>query len=444
MSGGLLQLVLIDNNNRMSATADNQATASETFDIKDYEFTNNQILLGRSYDIIMPKFLLINLPEPAIHDPNLRENYIGDLLENWSFNLEVGGQHILSIPFLVMNSLESYSITPNNKLKLRIPFEKVFSFSNGIPILCLPYHDTYIRLEQNHPNTGNRNIISGKLICIGKYLNTDERRIMASNSHNAHIKEIHSLNLESQTANKRFELNGFGLLNGIIFQITTPNATLENIRKISILINGRPRLEWDVDLLNLMAQRLSSKSFYINPNMNGVGLLSPIDTNTLNLSRVDTFHISIETNLETGFNISARFIVNNKVAIRGGMMGKEIHDNFIHSITRLRPTETPRNASEPYYILTNITWNVLPLDFDVPVDLMCPILHEPINLVDDGVYKCITCRNLFGFNAFKTWIEQSSSRRSCPVCRTQDIVHIYYKRDRNIDIDINIDIENNN
>jgi hypothetical protein len=431
MSGGLLHLFSIDNNHRMSATADNQATAAEAFDIKDYEFTNNQVLLPRNHDIIMPKYLLINLPEPVIHDPNLRENYIGNLLENWSFNLQVGPTDVLSIPFLVMNALESYSITPNNKFKLTIPFEKVFSFSNGIPIVSLQFHNIHIILQQNQPTTGNNqgniaNIISGKLICISKYLNPNERRIMASNNHNAHIKEIHPLNLESQTANKRFEIDGFGLLNGIIFQITTPNTTLENIRKISILLNDHTRLEWDADILNLIAYRLSPKSFYINPNMNGVvGLLSPIDTNTLNLSIFDRFAISIETNLETGFNISARFIVNNKIVIRGGMMAKEILGNFIDSINR--PVATPRNVSVPHYTSNTITWNARPLDFDVPADLMCPILYEPINLVNDGVYKCITCSNLIGFNAFRRWIEESTSQHCCPLCRTRDIVHIYYK-----------------
>jgi len=280
----------------------------------------------------MPKFLLINLPSPKILGLTMCDYYIADLLEKWSFNLEVGGRHIISIPFLVMNALESYSITPNNKPKLTIPFEKVFSFSNGIPSLCLGCSEVYVRLIKNQPNTDH--IISGKIIYSGKYLNTNERRIMcdnhvSNNNNTTYIKEIHSLNLDSQTASKEFDINGFGLLNGIIFQITTPNTTLENISKINILLNGHSRLEWDTDLLNSMAHRLSPKSFYINPNMNGVSLLSPIDTNTLNLSSFKSFHISIETDLETGFNISAHFIVNNKITFMKGMMGKEIRKNFI-------------------------------------------------------------------------------------------------------------------
>lgn len=434
-SGGIMHLMTIDNANIITESADIRASTIQTFDIEHIEFSNNQALLPRSHDIIIPKFLLINIPV-HLTEPHQKEVYINNLIDNWSFNLEVGGQNILSIPFLVMNALEPYSITLNNKLKLIIPFEKVFSFVDGVPIASLIYHDVKIKLKTNLANPHFQDI-QCKVICISKYLNYYERNILVRNTQESHIKEIHSLNLDSQTANKRFNINGNGLLNGIIFQLTTPNTNLQNIRKVSILLNNIARLEWDADLLDLMAQRLSSTTFYINPNMNGVGLLSPINTNTLNLSRIDNFAINIETNLEAGFNITAHFIVNNKVRIMQGMMCKYFIINYSTWITNQHqplPTNRVANASinTQQNSQNSINWIMQPLDFEVPKDTICPILYEPINLVDDGVYKCITCNNLIGFNAFKRWIDNSPTH-CCPLCRTSNIMHIYYKNSIHIE-----------
>jgi len=434
-SGGLMHLMTIDNASPIIESADTRASTIQTFNIKHIEFSNNQALLPRTHDITIPKFLLINIPV-HLTEPHQKEAYINNLIDNWSFNLEIGGDNILSIPFLVMNALEPYSITPNNKVKLMIPFEKVFSFVDGVPIVSLPYHDVKIELKTNPANPHFQDI-QCKVLCISKYLDNSERIILLRNPQESHIKEIHSLNLDSQTANKRFDIYGGGLLNGIILQLTTPNTNLQNIRKVSILLNGIARLEWDADVLDLMAQRLSHTAFYINPNMNGVRLLSPIDTNTLNLSRIDNFAINIETNLETGFNIAAHFIVNNKVKIRNGMMGKQNRIDYSTQETIHHPPLPPNrvaiasintqpNAPNP------INWIMQPLDFEVPRDTMCPILYEPINLVDDGVYKCIRCNNLIGFNAFKRWIDASPTR-GCPLCRTRDIMHIYYKKSIHIE-----------
>lgn len=52
MPYGLVQLISIDNNHQMSATADNQATAAEAFDIANYEFKNNKVCLPRDHDIL--------------------------------------------------------------------------------------------------------------------------------------------------------------------------------------------------------------------------------------------------------------------------------------------------------------------------------------------------------------------------------------------------------
>ena len=174
-------------------------------------------------------------------------------------------------------------------------------------------------------------------------------------------------------------------------------------------------------MLDLMAIRLSDKALYINPTMDGNRLLAPINTNTLNLSRFDSFQIKIETNLADGFTTTMHFIVNNKVNICRGMMAYHFNIEFTNNPVIREPRELqPR---QPAPVIPAIgQWICNQITFDIPTDAICPITHDALN-PEEGIYKCVTCNNLFGFNAFKTWI---STNRSCPLYRTRDISNIYY------------------
>jgi hypothetical protein len=330
-----------------------------------------------------------------------------------------------------MNNLEHYTITPNNKLRLTIPFKKVFSFSSGIPLVALGYSEIRIILNNytNQQNQANHQNINGKMISIGKYLDTPIRRQMTLNHQEVIVKQIHKNHYTSITPNSIMNINGSGYLNGVILQLTSPNATIANIRKVAFLLNGHTRLEWDADMLDLMAIRLSDKALYINPNMDGNGLLAPINTNTLNLSRFDSFQIKVETNLADGFITTTHFIINNKVNIRGGMIGFQFHITFTNNPVIREPRELQPRQPQPQTsilqqsLLTNGTqWICEPITFDIPANTICPIMHDALN-PEEGIYKCITCNNLIGLNAFKTWI---AGNRSCPLCRTRDIINIYY------------------
>jgi len=250
---------------------------------------------------------------------------------------------------------------------------------------------------------------------------------MAQNQHEAITKQIHKNNYTSTTPECTFNINGGGYLNGVILQFTSPNATIANIRKVAFLLNGHPRLEWDADMLDLMAVRLSDKALYINPNMDGNGLLAPINTNTLNLSRFDSFQIKMETNLADGFTTTMHFIVNNKVNIRSGMIGFQFNIDFsdtplIREPRDLQPRQPQTSISQQPLLTNGTQWICEPITFDIPTGTICPITHDNLN-PEEGIYKCITCNNLIDFNAFNTWI---ASNRSCPLCRTRDISNIYY------------------
>ena len=420
MSGALFHLVSINNINQMQVF-ENTALEAESFETFQCEFNNNLITIIRESDCLLPKFLLLDLPANQARTNHTREEYINDLINNYELIMEVGGQNILSIPFLIMNNLEPYSITPNNKLKLSIPFDKVFAFANGLPIISIAFHTIIFKLN-NYNQAAQTNIIA-KLISIGRYVDQPQRRSLVQNQHEPIIKAIHKIKYTSSTPDNIFNINGGGFLNGVILQLTSPNATIANIRKVEFLLNGHSRLEWDADMLDLMAVRLSDNALYINPNVDGNGLLAPINSNTLNLSRFETFQCKIETNLADGFNTTMHFIVNNKVNISGGMMVIRYTINFSENgiIREPHPTHTRRpDIQQPSII--GIQWICEPITFDIPADTICPITHDTLN-PEEGIYKCITCDNLIGFNAFKTWI---STNTICPLCRSADISNIYY------------------
>jgi len=431
-SGSLMHLVSINPETNtvpmLMETADIRAPNPETFDVSHIEFNNNLLTIPRNNDLVSPKYLLLDLPANQANN-QARVEYIDNLINNYELIMEANQQNILSIPFLIMNNLEPYSITPNNKLRLTIPFEKVFSFPNGIPQINLGFTMITCKLNNytNQQNQLNHQIINGKIISIGKYLDTPIRRQIAQNQHEAITKQIHKNHYTSTTPNSTFNINGGGYLNGVILQLTSPNVTIANIRKVAFLLNGHPRLEWDADMLDLMAVRLSDKALYINPNMDGNGLLAQINTNTLNLSRFDTFQIKMETNLADGFTTTMHFIVNNKVNIRSGMIGFQFHIDFSNTPLIREPRDFPPGQQHPTTSnlpipIIGIQWICEPITFDIPTDTICPITHDTLN-PEEGIYKCITCNNLIDFNAFKTWI---AGNRSCPLCRTRDISNIYY------------------
>ena len=432
MSGGLIQLVQI--NNVHAQYADVRASRAVTYDMMEYEFNNNSILINRTHDISKPKWLLINLPANA--DGNAILAFINDLLNNWELVLEVGGQNITSIPFFLMNAIEPYQITIHNKIKLAIPFDKVFGNQwHGIPLIGLAFHEVRMKLVKfNNPDTTV--ILEGKLITHNQYLDSQERRDIAHNTHEHLVKEIHMVHCSSQSNNKEFWLgrNSGGLLGGLVFQITTTGATTRNIRRIKLLLNSHVRFDWDADMLEIMTHQLTPTTLYINPNIDGRGILADIDSNSLNIWRLDNISLVIETDLTAGFNMNTFFIVNNKVRVMSGMMGKPqlIHFNFRNIIGGTTATATPTTTpNQTIAIETNTgsTWQLKPLDFEIPSDAICPITHDLLDADEDGIYKCGCCNNLIGYNAMLAWI---ASNRSCPLCRSRDINNYFYRRQEQI------------
>jgi len=411
MSGALTHLVAIDpqsNLTRWTTTNAGSLYTNESI-IIDLDNLDNMVnRIPRISDSILPEYLMVDMNAQPI------ENTIEYIMSNYNLIFTMGGTD-MTIPFQMMDYLEKPTMTRQNKFKIPINFNYFFGNNDGFPILSLSYHEISVNVE-HCTNRGRLNNV--KLICKGKYIDTEERRILASNGHQYKSRDITTLQLESTTSQKNFNIYGNGILGGIVLRINNPDTTIENIQCIEFLINGHTRHRFDMDLIDTHCQRLTDKSIYIPMNLDG-NLRSEINSNAFNLSRIDDFKIEITTNLNSGFNITAYSIQPNLYRVASGMISKvfifNLSLNIPHTIDR-RPAPLP--ISSPGVI----QWIVGKIDFQVLPDVMCPIRYEPID-ISKGVCKCNQCNNIFGYNAFKQWI---SKNRMCPLCRNTNIENKYY------------------
>ena len=371
----------------------------------------HELLLSRRSDLVLPEYLLVDL---NIQPPeNTREN----IISNYELIISIGGQE-KNYPLQILEYLEPSSIISNNILKIPINYEYFINNNNrGLPVICLMYHE--VRIAVRHIES--RIFINGaRIISKELYLDTDERRRLASNRHEYKSREVHNANLQSTTALKRFDISGNGLINGFVLRINQ-NANIENIENIEIFMNGVSRQLYTSEIINIYCQRLAPNAIYIPINMD-TNLRSNFNTSSLNLRRIERFEIQITTNLANGFNATLYKIHPNVLQIMSGMGGYVFDLNTPNFREQVPPV-----AREPVPIVLNriqqpTNWQVSIIDFEIPLGITCPITFDEINIAY-GVCKCSQCNNIFGYSAYRQWIETS---RNCPVCRNRNIENKYY------------------
>jgi hypothetical protein len=363
-------------------------------------------------DMVLPEYLMVDMSVQPI------ENTIEHIIKNYRLIFNMGGNDMI-IPLQILNYLEKPTMTPRNKLKIPINFNYFFNNDDGLPMVSLQFTQVHVRIENIMDGRTLNNV---KLICKGKYLDGGERRRFLANPYDYKSRKLTTLQLESTTSQKAFNIYGGGILGGIVLQINNIDTTIENIQGIEFTINGNTRHNFDTDLIDTHCQRLSETAIYIPMNLDS-NLRSEINSSALNLSRIDDFQIRITTNLNMGFSITAYTIQPNLYRVASGMIGEVFNFNLSLDI----PTPINRDgavARIPFdQPLHQPPWTVCKIDFPILPDVNCSISYEPID-VSNGICKCNQCNNIFGYEAFKIWITQRT--RSCPLCRNTNIEEKYY------------------
>jgi hypothetical protein len=69
-----------------------------------------------------------------------------------------------------------------------------------------------------------------------------------------------------------------------------------------------------------------------------------------------------------------------------------------------------------------IEWQHELISFEQSNNAICQITLDLID-ISSGVCKCLQCKNIFDYSAYKQWI---NTNKTCPVCRNRDIEYKYY------------------
>lgn len=308
IGGGLLHLSLINPLSRIIRnTTSNVSQYSYESIIVNLDNINN---LSGIADIILPEYLLIDMNNQT------SEHNIEYIIKNYKLVFNMGEKaKSIYIPLQFFDYLEKSSITLRNKLKIPIHFN-YFINSDGLPLLDLAYNNISVNIEHI---TNGKKLYNSIMICRGKFLDKLERLKLFQKQYQYKIRCITTLQLESTTPEKIFNINGSGPISGIIFEINNPSITIENINRIELLIDGFTRHNFIGDLIDTQCQRLALNAIYIPLNLDG-DLMDEINSNVLNLSCLNNFQIKISTNLYNGFIITIYVIQPNLYKVNNGII----------------------------------------------------------------------------------------------------------------------------
>lgn len=364
MSGGLIHLVALDPQSLLTLGTTTNVGSLYANDLITLNLDNNtstSTSISRATDMVLPEYLMVDMSVQPV------KNTIEHIIKNYRLVFSMNGNDMIIIPLQMLDYLEKPTMTPLNKLKIPINFNYFFNNNDGLPMVSLPYTQVSVRVE----NIMNRSSLNNvKLICKGKYLDTKERRNMSSVvGHDYKTRKVSTLQLESTTSQQTFNVYGGGILGGIVLQINNPNTTIENIQGIEFTINGNIRHNFDMDLIDTHCQRLTETAIYIPMNLDG-NLRSEINSNALDLSRIDDFKIGIITNINTGFNITAYTIQPNLYRVMGGMIEEVFNFNLSLNIpdpiNRVGAVARIPAQPQPYVPQPQKIWNVLDFSQIVP------------------------------------------------------------------------------
>jgi hypothetical protein len=427
-SAALTQLVAFDHNriyNALNNNGNGNGNGNENGvrpNVNNIEIINisptQRNILSRTIDIIVPEYILIDLNNRS---PEMTSEYI---IQNYNFNVSIGEEK--HYPLQIMEYLEPSSIISRNILKININYKYFFTYSDrGLPLNALPYNEIEFSIKHNITNIPLDNV---KLLIKGIYLDTNERRRIASSSFDYRTRNVHTLQINSESANTAFQINGCsGLLNGFILRLNNPDDTVENIENIEIFLNGYSRQIYTREIINIYCQQLSPNAIYIPIDMNS-NFRSDNYSASVNLTAIERFGIKIGTNLEQGFNATLYLTIPNIFRANAGMGNYIFADGLIAISYGLEPIPIVLHRTSTNVDTILPEWQVSVISFEIPNNTTCPITFDGIN-VSNGVCKCIQCNNIFVYSAYRQWIETS---RHCPLCRNRNIEYKYYTPDGEI------------
>jgi hypothetical protein len=409
-NGGLMQLVAYGEQNH----AMNLRTIAN--DYHTYSITNSsELLIRRLGDIVNIEFLELSFVNPD------RDN-LNDI-KKLMLTMTIGGQKIQQLPLSLFINLNE-PIISEGKMYINLCFDMLFG---NLRLISICHHDVKFALSENE-------IISEYGITTTiTYLNMDERRSMALNSHEELIQQISFLDIKADLNDETQTSDTFHLIH-LPFSLISKGFFIEcdnvdNLNNILLRLNGNDRFNLNRFLIMRKCKKINQSLLYLPFNYEKTYSERTLQSfeGSANLSRLSDISLNLKFNTAIN-NIKIYCLQSNIYREMGGMGGIVYEPDLrndtydLRNNTIIRPeivSSAEINSTTPMRSIR------LPADGPTMNPIInedesnCPILCEPIGV--GGKYmSCSQCNKNFSEEALKQWLENKRPhQRTCPLCRVR-------------------------
>jgi len=373
-------------------------------------FENNSLIMSRSCDIKRPEYLEIEL------NPNIDRNNFRNVCHKVCFEMEIGGQRILSIPLRFMMHLKDYEIC-DNKIYVSIPFQM---FCDDIKAICLQYQELRFKLT----NTEN-NFTSCKLISKGIYYDTLIRTEIANNSHQHIIQQLSSTEITCPNERRNefiYRMPFTSIHKGFFIEC----ENVDEINEIKLQLNGQDRTHYNRFLVRTKCVKINQQLLYfpLNYDKSYTDRTSEGFEGSLNLSRIALSKLNIKLDNPL-FKLCIYGLGSNMLIYTSGIGGLAFDSYIRHNYEEYNEAVNYTTQEQNNYVNVNLITDVSGNNMIVNIiykpitdndKLLCCITHEEIS-INVRYMSCSQCSNNFFEDSVKSWFRQRPHNKKCPMCR---------------------------
>jgi len=402
MSGGsLLQLVSLG---ARDISTMRHRNISHDYNTYVSETNCNPMRLSRDADVIVPEFLELTFNNPEIN--NL------DDVKKLILVMSIGGSIIQQFPLNLLMGLNE-PIICDGKMYINLCFNMLFG---DIKAIGLSYHDVIFQFANNDAiNCILRYGIVAKL----SFIDTDERRQVARNTHEEFIQQIsvfeHADGLNDTSNRYNLTLPFIHFSKGFFIDCTN----VDNLNNIKLTFNSQERFNLNRFLIRTKCKKINQNILYLpfNYDKDYSDRSSSSYEGTPDLSRIDNVRLILSFDNPVG-NIKIYNLYSNVYRQMGGMGGLA----FVSDFGRLNIDVSNHNYNREGISREGTTIEYTGPTYKQIMDMdasSCPILYEVIK-VGGRYMTCNQCNNHFSEEAIKQWLEpRRIFQRTCPLCREE-------------------------
>jgi hypothetical protein len=400
--------------------------------ISEYNFNNNELIIQKMSDKIIPDFLVLRMNDEQSYENIINNN----ILQYVNLNLFIGNNIIYSVPLSFLCAMNPPLIR-NNKLHIKLNFHYFIEF---IPLCKLEYSEIIFKI---HGSNRLINFVDNYSL-ISKcyhYIDTNIGSIMTQIT-NTFIKCLNSIYVNIPHHEFVFTLNisNFkGFSKGLFIE-----GKIDHLTEICLKINNFSRIHYNKFLIEQYCTKISNKLLYLPFSPNNISYKSNVFDGSINLTRADYITLKLTFNTPQN-NIGVHNLFVTKLDYRNGYMHLltnnfncieplmlNYHNNgyqlFHTNNTNPNNNNTINNYNQNNSDLNNsiIVINEIQNKFINPEieDNICQINIEPIN-EKTRYMECNLCHKKFKDHSLIFWLNHNEIK-SCPICRTTWNNYIIY------------------